>query len=454
LGVVVNARTTPIVDLPPAKEFLRTVVKSGLLDEEQVELALLDIPEAVHTDPSALADHLVASAKLTRFQADKLLQGIANGLALGPFHVLAPIGRGGMGIVYLARDTRSDLFVALKILPPKRAQSGSRRLARFQREMEMSQLVSHPHVAYTYEVGLSRGVYYLAMEYIPGDTLSRLVSRKGPLSVPRAARLFAEIASALDHAHTRGLVHRDLKPSNIMVTPHDHAKLLDLGLALMPEDRSAQVKRERQRRYVLGTMDYIAPEQAVDPMAVDARADLYSVGCTLYFALTGQQPFPGGTAKDKLRRHRLADPVPIPHLNPDVPAPFVGLVRRLMKKNPDQRVRSAAELHELLLPWAGSDTDQPLDRQSDREYLEAVAALEQAEVSPEMAAADLPMGILIESTTTNGEHDFRSDNLQIIQMDEVVAKPQIQKTSLKPLLAGLCFAAVLILWMVFWNQYH
>src|SRR5207249_11257790 len=141
----------------------------------------------------------------------------------------ALLGRGGMGTVYLALDTRSSQHVALKVLPPKRG-TEQRYLARFAREQDLSQRVRHPHLALTLEVGLSNGVHYLAMEYIPGQTLYRLVNTDGPLSVPRAARLFAEVAAALDHAHGLGLIHRDLKPSNIMVTPHDHAEVLDLGL--------------------------------------------------------------------------------------------------------------------------------------------------------------------------------------------------------------------------------
>src|SRR5262249_29933104 len=145
---------------------------------------------------------------------NKLLQGTAMGLVLGPFHVLSPIGRGGMGTVYLARDSRSDQLLALKVLPPKRAREEPRILARFRREMEMCQRVAHPHLAWTYGVGFCQGVYYLAMEYIPGKSLFRIVADQGPLKVPRAARLFAEVASALEHTHQQGLIHRDLKPSN------------------------------------------------------------------------------------------------------------------------------------------------------------------------------------------------------------------------------------------------
>src|SRR5262249_37538261 len=280
----------------------------------------------------------------------------------GQYQVVAPVGGGGMSTVYLARDSRSDLMVALKVLPPKRAREEDRMLARFRREMEMNQRVAHPHIAWTYEVGVHQGVYYIAMEYIPGHSVFRLVAERGPLPVTRAARLFAEVASALDHAHHQGLIHRDLKPSNIMVTPHDHAKLLDLGLALVQGEPPTHREVVGGQGYVVGTMDYLSPEQADDPTQVDARSDIYSLGCTLYYTLTGRPPFPGGSKLDKIQRHRSDEPVPVPHFNPNVPPGFIGLLRKMVAKNPDKRIQSAAELREELLVWASGDTVLPLDR--------------------------------------------------------------------------------------------
>src|SRR5262249_11195265 len=153
---------------------------------------------------------------------------------------------------------------------------------------------------------------------------------QGPLVASRACRLFAEVASALDHAHNQGLIHRDLKPSNIMITPHDHAKVLDLGLALVQGETAQEREVVGGQGYVVGTMDYLAPEQADDAARVDPRSDIYSLGCTLYFALTGQPPFPGGTPLDKIRRQRDEEPVPIPQLNAAVPLPLASLVRKMM----------------------------------------------------------------------------------------------------------------------------
>ena len=190
--------------------FLRTVLRSGVLDRAHLQEALRNVPLQQREHADAVADHLVEAGKLSRFQAGKLLKGMAVGLVLGPFHVLAPIGKGGMGTVYLARDSRSQLLVALKVLPPKRAREEERVLSRFRREMEMCQRVAHPHLAWAYEVGVCQGVYYIAMEYIPGRSLYRLVNDEGPLEISRAARLFAEVASAfraqVPDGHIRGYV--------------------------------------------------------------------------------------------------------------------------------------------------------------------------------------------------------------------------------------------------------
>lgn len=375
--------------------FLRTVLRSGLLTREELQESLRTLPREQRSEPPFLADHLVKLGKLSRFQATKLLDGAPLGLVLGPFQILAPIGRGGMGTVYLARDTRSASLLALKVLPPKRAREEERLLARFRREMEMSQRVAHPHIAWTYEVGVHQGVYFIAMEYIPGRSLHRLVQDEGPLTVPRAACLFAELAAALDHAHHQGLIHRDLKPSNIMVTPHDHAKLLDLGLALMVGESKGDREVIGGAGYIVGTMDYIAPEQAENSATVDARCDIYSLGCTLYYALTGRPPFPGGSALERIQRHQIEEAREVCELNPAVPVGFSALVTRMIAKNPDDRFYTAAAVEEALQRWISNEPTRPLDRRTDREYEHAIAALELQEPTRELMHDVIPMGILI-----------------------------------------------------------
>jgi serine/threonine protein kinase len=369
-------------------EFLRQVLRSGLLDRGELQAGLRGVPREQRDDAQALADHLVRNGRLTRFQANRLLKGISQGLVLGPFVVLAPIGRGGMGKVFLVRDTRSRQLVALKILPPRLARTEVRMLARFRREMELSQKVTHQHIAWTYEVGEFRGVPYIAMEYIPGRTLSKIVNEDGPLSPPRAARLMAEVASGLAHAHAQGLIHRDLKPGNILITPRDQAKILDLGLALIEGETVHDAMVVGGQGYIVGTMDYIAPEQTLDAASVDPRCDLYSLGCTLYFALSGQPPFPGGTSKEKIAKHRREAPTPLAALAPGAPPRLVAFVERLMSKNPDRRPASAEEVERELRLWGAADDGPPPAGEEEVSYDETVMI--QGPGSTDLSAVSLP----------------------------------------------------------------
>jgi len=371
-----------------AEDFLKSIMRSGLMDKDQLQEALRPLPKERRKEPQELAKHLIQIGKLSRFQAYKLLTGATIGLRIGPYLIQAPIGRGGMGAVYLAVDYRTGKHMAIKVLPPKRARQEERYLARFQREMEMSQRVSHPHIAQTHEAGISQGVYYIAMEYIPGLSLFRLVSSQGPLTVRRAAHLFAEVASGLEYAHGLGLIHRDLKPSNIMVTPNDHAKVLDLGLAMMEGEVSEDIEVIGGRGYVVGSVDYMAPEQTLDSTQVDGRSDLYALGCTLYFALTGKPPFPGGKTMDKINAHRRQEPDPIQWRNSEIPDSFGDLVHKLMAKNPADRYPNAAALRAELLNWCSQEEMGPVEKEGDPIQQAAVRALEVAPLSPEVLKAD------------------------------------------------------------------
>jgi serine/threonine protein kinase len=334
------------------EQFLQALGRSGLLSPEAVREIVEGAPGEARENAKRLAEHFVRLSKLSHFQARKLLDGTWAGLVLGPYQIIMPIGRGGMGTVYLARDTLTPRLLALKILPPKKARQSERLIARFQREMELSRRVTHPNLTETYDVGQSLGVYYIAMEYIAGVSLYRVVATGGPLTVRRAAKLFAQAAAGLDAAHAVGLIHRDLKPSNIMVTPRDQVKILDLGLAMITDETKDDIEVIGGKGYVVGSMDYIAPEQTENSAAADARSDLYGLGSTLYYALTGQPPFPGGDSKTKIKRHRREPVRPIQELNPLIAPEFAAVVHSLLAKQPDDRPQSAAQLRQLLLPFA------------------------------------------------------------------------------------------------------
>jgi serine/threonine protein kinase len=337
---------------PSLEAFLATLRRSRLFDAPELDrLAAKARPESAR----AFADALIRNHELTHYQADKLLGGRWQGLVIGPYCVLAPLGRGGMGTgVYLARDRRAaeslgdTELLALKLLPHKMV-TDPKVLTRFRREMELGRRANHPNVVRTFAAGDQDEIHYLALEFVPGKTLRQLVSQKGPLDVGDAARIFADVAAGLEHLHERGLIHRDVKPANVMVRPDGRAVLLDLGLAFAPADPlPADPTIVGGRGYVVGTMDYLAPEQAKDSTRVVPATDLYGLGCSLVYALTGSAPFPAEGTKQKLLRHRSDPPPDIP----DVPVEFVRIIYRLMAKSPEERPASAARVRELLLPWA------------------------------------------------------------------------------------------------------
>jgi len=381
--------------------FLETVRRSKLLAAGRVEALISEAPKGAGRDVDKLGAYLVERGALTQFQFTKLKQGTFQGLALRHFHILSPLGRGGMSTVYLAHDTRKpagrQALVALKVLPAKKAREEDRMLARFIREMDLAQRVSHPHLTKTYEAGDFNGVHFIAMEYIRGQSLRKFVSDHGTLSVPRAARFFAEVADGLQSAHDLGLVHRDLKPSNIMVTPNGHAKILDLGLALaINEELPKDKKIVGGQGYVVGTMDYIAPEQVDDPTGVDGRADLYSLGCSMYFALTGQPPFPGGTSLEKMKRHQRDYPDPISDFNPTIPAEFTRIIDRLMEKGPANRFQSAKAVREALIQWTAGDSEKPMDVDPEQTEAEVVLELERTQKDPGAFFETIPVVVFAE----------------------------------------------------------
>jgi serine/threonine protein kinase len=398
-----NAPAAPAALTPDA--FVATVVRSRLLTKARIQTVLRGPPPR---SARAAADRLVNTGDLTHYQAEKLLQGLWQGLVLGAYHVLAPLGKGGMGTVYLGRDTRiaprsetasgaergvgrdnSDdpaaALAALKILPPKRARAEEKTLLRFRREMDLGQRVEHPNITRTVEAGEIGGVHFIAMEYVPGQSLRQLVSKSGPLSVADAARLFADVCAGLEHAHGRGLIHRDLKPSNIMVTPDGRAKILDLGLAiLMGETLPDDPTIVGGQGYILGTMDYIAPEQTSDATNVGPHSDLYAVGCSLYFALCGSPPFPGGTAQQKIRWQRNETAPPLTSINPTVPAEFERIVSKLMSKKPEDRPPTAAVVRTLLSKWAGEAVTRAATGPDPHTVKEAVAEFDRRTFDPSL----------------------------------------------------------------------
>jgi serine/threonine-protein kinase len=269
------------------------------------------------------------------------------GQKLDHFELLEYVGGGGMGAVFKALDTRLNRIVALKVLARDQADE-EEKVRRFQNEAQSAARLDHDHIARVYFVGQDCGLHYIVFEYIEGINLRELVERKGPLPLDEAVSFTLQIAEALAHASGRDVVHRDIKPSNVLITPQGRAKLVDMGLA-----RLHQVEHSRNdltsSGVTLGTFDYISPEQARDPRSADVRSDIYSLGCTLYFMLTGRPPFPEGNVLQKLLQHNN-DPPPDPaEYYPELPEVVSRLVRKMLAKDPRKRHQTAGELVAELL---------------------------------------------------------------------------------------------------------
>ena len=311
----------------------------------------------VGAEPAALADALSAAGVLTRYQYRKVQLGRVSELLFGQYLILEKIGEGGMGKVYRAVDTRVTRQVALKVVRPQ-LMSNKTVLKRYEREAAAAARLDHPNIVKLFDAGEASGRFYIAMEYVDGSDLARLVKDNGPLSTAEACVYMRMAALGLQHAHDCGFVHRDIKPSNLLVYGERAIpgtggramlKILDMGLVRSMADDDGPNQSELTRDgTVVGTPDYMSPEQAKNSSSVDPRADLYSLGCTLYYLLRGVVPFPEGSPIDKLIRHQL-DPVPdVRQGRSDIPQPVGELVSRLMRKKPDERYRTAAEVAALL----------------------------------------------------------------------------------------------------------
>ena len=375
----------------PQSRFRETALASGLVDPGQIAACESEIAKALgdasHADAgrwdASVAECLVARKLLTRFQAAQLLAGRRK-LTLGQYRILDELGRGGMGQVFRAQHVMMERTVAIKVLP--RAKSTSESEAAFQREIRMLSRLDHDNLVRALDAGHDGKVYYLVTELVPGLDLRRQVLKHGTLDEIRAASVISQAAVGLAYAHAQGLVHRDVKPANLLVTPEGHVKLLDLGLAGSEiEGESARLGR------VVGTMDYMAPEQIRTPDSVGPSADIYALGCTLYFVLTGEVPFPGGTRQEKAQRQLKEQPRPIRLLKPGVSEGFCQVVETMMRKDAAERPASAVEVVERLRPWTpATPLAMPRVRQARASKTGELVASE--DVSSRRSPPPLPSG--------------------------------------------------------------
>ncbi|HYW81511.1 MAG TPA: serine/threonine-protein kinase [Thermoguttaceae bacterium] len=330
--------------------FLDLLRRSGLVEKDQLAGVLLELKqEADSYDTDALAERLVDARLLTRWQCDKLGEGRHKGFFLGKYKLLDHLGTGGMSSVYLAEHVLMQRRVAIKVLPAKRVEDTSY-LVRFHREAQAAAALDHRNIVRAYDVDNDGNIHYLVMEYIEGRDLQVTVKEDGPLDYIDAAEYIRQAAEGLAHAHGAGLIHRDIKPANLLVDQHSVVKVLDLGLARFTDEQQASLTVQYDEN-VLGTADYLSPEQALDSHGVDHRTDIYSLGCALYYLLTGHPPFCEGTLPQRLMAHQKEAPPPIEKDRADAPKDLVEICSRMMAKKADDRFQSAHEVSEALAGW-------------------------------------------------------------------------------------------------------
>ncbi|MDR0870930.1 MAG: serine/threonine protein kinase [Planctomycetaceae bacterium] len=335
-------------------QFLDILRRSGLAEPAELDKALADIqrkatPEQF-SDAKYIADELVKRCLITVWHTHQLFKGRYRGYFLRQYKILGHIGSGGMSTVYLAEHTLMQRRVAVKVLPKSRL-GKSIYLERFIREAQAIASLDHPNIIRAYDIDREEDVHYIVMEYFPAEDLQHLVDKEKKVPFPRIVNLLRQAADALAHAHEIGVIHRDVKPSNILVNAQGTAKILDLGLALLDENLYEGRITMIQEDTILGTADYLAPEQALDSHKVDARADIYSLGCVLYFCLTGHPPFPAGTVSQRLLAHQQKEPVSVLIDRPDTPDDLANLCRKMMSKRPEDRQQSAADVAREMEDW-------------------------------------------------------------------------------------------------------
>ncbi|MBY0513583.1 MAG: protein kinase [Gemmataceae bacterium] len=337
-----------------AVEFLDLIRKSGVLPPDRLAAAVPD-PTALPAEPPKAAAVLVRNGVLTRFQAQQLLAGRHKGFRLGAYAVLDQLGRGGMGAVYLAEHLELRRKVALKVLLSGKEADQKLAVERFLREARAAAALDHPNIVRIFDVSRHGDVPYLVMEYVDGETLQQVLDRDGIVPYTTAADFVAQAAAGLQHAHEKGFVHRDIKPGNLIRDRSGTVKILDMGLARSSTSERDKLTEKLDAGAVVGTADYIAPEQALNTPSVDIRADIYSLGATFFALVSGKPPFEGNTAQ-KLLHHQVTAAPNLANVDATLPKGLAGVAAKMLAKKPADRYQTPAEVIAALAPWLGNST--------------------------------------------------------------------------------------------------
>lgn len=362
-------------------ELLKLIRKSGMIDDSKLEAYLKQLWESGggSNDVKKIAGAMVKDGLLTYFQAEQFLLGKWRGFTIGKYKLLERIGFGGMGQVFLCEHMYMRRRVAIKVLPPAKAEEPAA-LGRFYREARAAAALDHPNIVRTHDIDQDGNLHFLVMEYVNGSSLLEIIKKTTVMDVLRATHYIWQAAQGLDHAYRVGVIHRDIKPGNILVDRFGISKILDMGLARFYHTDDDMLTLKYDEKSVLGTADYVAPEQTINSHDVDVRADIYSLGCTFYFLLAGYPPFPDGTIAQKLISHQTRSPTPIREIRPEVPEEVAFVLEKMMAKSLNDRYQTPSEIYEALLPWVQSveatppEEEMPLLSPAARETLASTSA--------------------------------------------------------------------------------
>ncbi|MFO0964031.1 MAG: serine/threonine-protein kinase [Gemmataceae bacterium] len=344
-------------ELGACEWFVWDLRRSNLIDRGQLDQIVGEfLQKNPRAEPAELAQFLVGQGILTDFQSERLLQGKTQGFVLGPFTLMDALGAGSMGTVYKATNKTDNQSYAVKVLP--RRSMWNVRIAR--RKVRAFESIRHPSVIPFVDVGTAGGMHYLAWPYVEGETLDKVIAEQGKLKPAQAAHIAQQLAEALHICHQQQLIHGLLKPSNIMVGPEQQIYILDFGIGCLLAETEGEslVDTMSTANSVTSGLDCASPESIMDPQNLTPHGDQYSLGCVLYFMLTGQYPFPDGSAAEKMMAHQFKEPRVIQELNPDVPTELAEIVKHLMKKLPEERFANCGDVVEVLKPHAQSHPAQ------------------------------------------------------------------------------------------------